>query len=159
MRFRNLLFIKSPFQQLTLRVVFLLYLQVEKTGDYDNVKFAEPFKTSVLSFATDSGLSDYEKIEWRVAFKPEEDEVWPDYQQELLAEEVAGHSLLVGVINGTLSATISHMFKLPGSYSVQAMGTKAPQARRGLKAGKGTKAPKATKAAKAPKATKAPPKE
>ena len=135
-------------------------MQVEKTGDYDDVKFAEPFKTSVLSFAADSALSDYEKIEWTVKFNPVEDEVWPDYQQELLAEEVAGHSLLTEVINGgTLSTSFSHMFKLPGSYSVQAIGTKAPQVRRGLKStksGKATESDKSTKTDKSTKATKAP---
>eukprot|EP00751_Fragilariopsis_kerguelensis_P019072 CAMPEP_0170837068 /NCGR_PEP_ID=MMETSP0734-20130129/2540_1 /TAXON_ID=186038 /ORGANISM="Fragilariopsis kerguelensis, Strain L26-C5" /LENGTH=715 /DNA_ID=CAMNT_0011204171 /DNA_START=364 /DNA_END=2508 /DNA_ORIENTATION=+ len=145
-------------------------IDILKTGDYEDTSFAEPHKITELSLVTEEGvdLADFSDIKWNVVFIPVEDEIWPDYLQEVLAEEVAGYSVAVPINEHT--HLFSHKFMLPGNYKVSAIGTKPArrmsrqmksQKEKSIKAlkAKRTKAPKQTKApkeTKAPKQTKAP---
>jgi hypothetical protein len=58
-------------------------------------------------------------MEWVIKFMPKDDEIWPEDQSDLLAMEVAGHSLKSEETSsdGT-STSIRHKFKLPGNYQV-----------------------------------------
>mmetsp|Transcript_3195 Transcript_3195/g.4495 ORF Transcript_3195/g.4495 Transcript_3195/m.4495 type:complete len:823 (-) Transcript_3195:159-2627(-) len=143
-------------------------IDILKTGDYEDTSFAEPHKITELSLVTEDGvdLANFSDVKWNVVFVPVEDEIWPDYLQEVLAEEVAGYSIAVPINEHT--HLFSHTFTLPGNYKVSAIGSKPArrmsrqmesQKEKATKAPKQTKAPKETKApkqTKAPKETKAP---
>jgi hypothetical protein len=68
---------------------------------------------------------------------PKDDEIWPEDQRDILATEVAGHSLKSEEMSsdGT-STSILHMFKLPGNYQVTIKSTRAGDTTKSSKSGK-----------------------
>lgn len=112
-------------------------VNIVKTGDYEGKSTAEPYKITTLSLSTEdtTNLADYDEIKWQISFKPVDDEIWPEYQQDVLSEEVAGHSIVGTTATGTSSA-ISHMFKLPGVYHVKVVGSKSTSNGRRMKSKK-----------------------
>ena len=103
-----------------------------KSGDYEGTNLAEPYKTTVLSLSENDNLDDYHEIKWEIKFMPKEDEVWPEDQQKVLKEEVAGHTIYAEYVGGNPVTTISHMLKLPGTYHVKAIGVSSTSSRRRL---------------------------
>jgi len=131
-------------------------VNIVKTGDYEGRSFAEPSKITVLSLTTEDAadLADYDHFEWNVVFMPVVDEIWPEYQQEVFAEEVAGHSYVADLNkdggNQSLTSTmIRHMFKLPGTYQVTVVGSSTSSSKRQAKVTKRSKTTK--KLTKSPK--------
>lgn len=107
-----------------------------KTGDYEGKSNAEPYKTTLLSLHA-SDLASFDKVNWYVTFEPVQDEVWPEYQQDVLNEEVEGYSIPGAQDANKTMSSISHMFKLPGAYNVKVVGLKPSNFnRRKLKEGK-----------------------
>lgn len=101
-----------------------------KSGDYEGTNLAEPYKTTVLSLSENDNLDDYHEIKWEIKFMPKEDEVWPEYQEKVVKEEVAGHTIYAEYVGGNPVTTISHMLKLPGTYHVKAIGVSTSSRRR-----------------------------
>ena len=101
-----------------------------KSGDYEGTNLAEPYKTTVLSLSENDNLDDYYEIKWEIKFMPKEDEVWPEDQQKVLKEEVATQTIYAEYADGNPVTAMSHMFKLPGTYHVKAIGASTSSRRR-----------------------------
>ena len=94
---------------------------------------------TTLALQLDGEISDIntEDIEWVIKFMPKDDEIWPEDQSDLLATEVAGHSLKSEWMSSDgMSTSISHMFKLPGDYQVTIKSTGGKSSKSGKKSGK-----------------------
>jgi len=126
-------------------------INIVSTGGYEGTSSAEPHKVTTLSIST-KDKKWYDVIKWHVNFKPVNDEIWPDYQQELLADEVAGHVIVGNNTNGI--STIDHMFRLPGAYEIKVIWISTSTNGRQIKA-KIRKSNKASKSLKIKKFSKA----